>query len=66
VAFVVLVPQLGLPENEKALHQIKKALPQYDVFDVPALEAVRRGGALNCVSWNVNTQERNDGFMCEE
>ena len=63
---VVLVPQLRLPEDEKALHQIKKALPQYDIFGVPALEAVRRGGALNCVSWNVNTQERNDGFMCEE
>jgi hypothetical protein len=30
VAFVDLVPQLGLPEDEKALHQIKKALPQYD------------------------------------
>ena len=54
---LVLVPQLEIPEDEQALQQIKEALPQCDVFGVPALEAVRRGGALNCVSWNVNTQE---------
>ena len=63
---LVIVPQLGIPEDEQAILQIKEALPQCEVLGVPALEAVRRGGALNCVSWNVNTQERNDGFMCEE
>jgi agmatine/peptidylarginine deiminase len=63
---LVLVPQLGISEDEQALRQIKESLPQCDVFGVPALEAVRRGGALNCVSWNVNTQEWNDGFMCKE
>ena len=63
---LVLVPQLGISEDEQALRQIKEALPRCDVFGVPALEAVRKGGALNCVSWNVNTQEWNDGFMCKE
>lgn len=63
---LVLVPRLGIPEDEQALQQIKEALPQCEVFGVPALEAVRRGGALNCVSWNVNTQEWSDGFMCKE
>lgn len=63
---LVLVPQLGIPEDEQALSQIQEALPRCEVFGVPALEAVRRGGALNCVSWNVKTQEWDDGFMCNE
>ena len=50
---LVIVPQLGIPEDEQALRQIKEVLPQYEVVGVPALEAVRKGGALNCISWNV-------------
>jgi len=63
---LVLVPQLGIPEDEQALEQIKKVLPQSKVYGVPALEAVRKGGALNCISWNVNTVNWNNGFMGEE
>lgn len=51
---VLLVPQLGIPEDEQALQQISNTLPNSKVIGVPALEAVRRGGALNCISWNVN------------
>lgn len=50
---LVIVPQLGIPEDEQALRQIKEVLPQYEVVGAPALEAVRKGGALNCISWNV-------------
>ena len=50
---LVLVPQLGLEEDEQALEQIGNALPSNKVVGIPALEAVRRGGALNCISWNV-------------
>lgn len=53
VGKLVLVPQLGIPEDEQALQQIQTALPQCKVEGVPTLEAVRKGGALNCVSWNV-------------
>lgn len=49
---LVLVPQLGIPEDELALQQIKDILPECNVLGVPGLEAVRKGGALNCVSWN--------------
>ena len=52
---LVLVPQLDLPEDEQALQQIQEALPQCEVAGVLALEAVRRGGALNCISWNAKT-----------
>ena len=53
---LVIVPQLGIPEDEQALQQIQKALPQCEVLGVPALEAVRKGGALNCISWNVKME----------
>lgn len=52
---LVLVPQLGLPEDEQAMQQISEALPGDNVVGIPALEAVRKGGALNCISWNINT-----------
>ena len=53
VGNLVLVPQLEIPEDEQALQQIAEAMPQCKVVGVPALEAVRKGGALNCISWNI-------------
>ena len=53
VGNLVIVPQLSYPEDEQALAQISKVLPYCDVVGVPALEAVRKGGALNCISWNI-------------
>ena len=53
VGKLVLVPQLGLEEDTQALEQIGNALPGCEVVGIPSLEAVRRGGALNCISWNI-------------
>lgn len=50
---LIMVPQLGIAEDEQAIEQIGNAFPQYEIIGIPALEAVRRGGALNCISWNV-------------
>ena len=63
---IVLVPQLGLDEDQQALEQIRKALPHHEVISIPALEAVRRGGALNCISWNISTLEgyKNRAMNC--
>ena len=63
---LVLVPQLGIPEDEQALQQIMDVMPRCKVIGVPALEAVCKGGALNCISWNVATTQWNNGFMGEE
>ena len=62
----MLVPQLGLDEDQQALEQIRKALPHHEVISIPALEAVRRGGALNCISWNISTLEgyKNRAMNC--
>ena len=53
---LILVPQMVLEEDKQALEQITKALPGCEVVGIPALEAVRRGGALNCISWNILTK----------
>lgn len=50
---LVFVPQLGTEEDEQALKQIGNALPECELVGIPSLEAVRRGGALNCISWNI-------------
>ena len=47
VGRMVLVPQLGIPEDGQALQQISEAMPRCKVIGVPAMEAVRNGGALN-------------------
>ena len=56
VGNLVLVPQLGIPEDEQALEQICNVMPDCKVVGIPALEAVRRGGALNCISWNIKAE----------
>ena len=61
VGNLALVPQLGIPEDEQAIQQITDALPQCKVVGIPALEAIRKGGALNCISWNINTQDGVNG-----
>lgn len=58
VGNLVLVPQLGIPEDEQAFQQIAEAMPQCKVVGVPALEAVRKGGALNCISWNIKLKPK--------
>ena len=54
---IIIVPQLGLEEDNQAIEQISNAFPNCDIVCIPALEAVRRGGALNCISWNISTLE---------
>ena len=49
VGRMVLVPQLGIPEDEQALQQVSEAMPSCKVIGVPAIEAVCNGGALNCI-----------------
>lgn len=50
---LVMVPQLDAEEDEQALEQISAVFPECETIGIPALEAVRKGGALNCISWNV-------------
>lgn len=55
---LIFVPALGLPEDPLALKQLQEFYPGYKVIPVPGCQdLVRDGGALNCVSWTVKTNE---------
>ena len=54
VGRLLFVPQLGIPEDQMATEQIRAALSNdVEIIGVPAIEAVKQGGALNCISWNI-------------
>ena len=60
----VLVLGSGALKNSQALQQIEDFLPERNVIGVPdAMEAVKNGGALNCISWNIKDPDANQKFI---
>ena len=54
----IFVPGLRIREDEMAIEQIQKYYPHHKVVLVPdCLSLVRDGGALNCISWNIQSKE---------
>lgn len=59
----IFVPGLNNPKDNLALEQIQHHYPGYKVRQIEGCEElVRDGGALNCISWNILTQRRNDEY----
>ncbi len=55
VGSLIFVPQLDIPEDQLAIEQIRCVVPDgFRIVGIPALEAVNMGGALNCISWNID------------
>ena len=55
----IFVPGLNLREDEIAIEQIQGYYPHHKVVLVPdCLSLVRDGGALNCISWNIKTTDK--------
>ena len=53
-----IVPGLGVREDEQAVKQLEKYYPHHKVILVPGCQdLVREGGALNCITWNILTNE---------
>ena len=55
---LILLPALGIDEDEQALEQIKTYFPTYAIRDriqqINVSEIVKKGGGgLNCISWNI-------------
>ena len=53
---LILVPSLGIDEDQLALDQIKAHFPAYSsdrVKQIDMTDIVAEGGALNCISWSV-------------
>lgn len=47
----IFVPQLGIMTDKLAREQISKVFPTSKIMPVEVKGIVRKGGALNCVSW---------------
>jgi agmatine/peptidylarginine deiminase len=54
---LILVPKLGIKEDDIAFSQIRKFYKSYAdrgrVFQVDSRQVVEKEGALNCISWTI-------------
>jgi agmatine deiminase len=54
---IILLPKLGIEEDEQAYSQICGYFPEYDkmgrIRQVDIREILKYGGALNCISWTI-------------
>jgi len=52
---LILLPKLGIAEDEQAFNQIENFYPAYKglIAQVEMNEIVNFGGALNCISWTI-------------
>lgn len=48
----IFVPQLGIMTDKHAVEQISSIFPDSTIIPVEVKGIVKKGGALNCVSWN--------------
>jgi len=46
----VLVPIYNLPMDEDALEVVSRAFPGYEIFGIPCLTLIERGGSLHCIT----------------
>lgn len=55
---VIIVPGLGLSTDMEALEHVRKLFPEYQnrIHQVQMPSIVKRGGALNCLSWTFTKQ----------
>ena len=49
---LIFVPQLEIPSDKLAIEQISRIFPDSTIIPVEVKGIVKKGGALNCVSWN--------------
>jgi len=54
---IILIPKLNIEEDELALQQLKEYFPEYSqkssIIQIELEKVVKRGGALNCISWTI-------------
>lgn len=57
---LIVLPALGIEEDEQALAQIKRYYPEHLIEQLYIADLVKDGGGLNCVSWcrHVSDDER--------
>lgn len=51
VDHLIVLPALGIEEDEQALEQVRMYYPDYAIEQLNISDLVKDGGGLNCVSW---------------
>ncbi|RLD56587.1 MAG: hypothetical protein DRJ01_15035 [Bacteroidetes bacterium] len=58
---LILVPKLGIEEDEQALEQIRDYFSEFyqpdKILPVSVKTIIKGGGALNCISWNIKNPD---------
>ena len=49
---LIFVPQLEIPSDKLAIEQISNIFSDFTIIPVEVKGIVKKGGALNCVTWN--------------
>lgn len=49
-----------IEEDAQALEQFRRLIPDKEIIPISCPQIVKRGGALNCISWNIKKE-----FLCE-
>lgn len=50
---LILLPMLNIPEDKDALSQFQEIFPMCQIEQVDVSTIVKKGGALNCITWNI-------------
>lgn len=55
---VLILPKFGIPEDEEALEQVSKLMPEYDgrIEMVDANDVIIHKGCFNCCSWTIREE----------
>lgn len=50
---LIIVPTFGMKEDEEAVQIINQVFPNYKILTLNSIEIAKKGGILNCISWNI-------------
>jgi agmatine deiminase len=50
---VIMLPVFGMKEDEEAVRQFETLFPRSTIIPLMCNDIARKGGVLNCISWNV-------------
>ena len=50
---IILLPAFGIAEDDRAADVLRRVFPHTRVVPVPCGRLSKKGGVLNCVTWNI-------------
>ena len=66
VGNTIILPAINIEEDDQALKQIQGYYPSCDIHQFNCEEIIKQGGALNCITWNVEESDEIRGFTEED